>query len=268
MIALLFLGCGGDPPAVLASAGSFSALSYNVAGLPEGLSSSNPEVNTPQISPLLNTYDLVLVQEDFAYHEALEAEADHPYQSIPKIPDTELVNDGLNRFSRFPFEPVQRTRWEDCVGVLDHASDCLAEKGFSIAPTTFAEGIVVLVVNLHADASSEPEDAAARRKNFEQLAAALADEPGPLLLAGDTNLRNSRPEDAITYEAFIEALELTDVCPALGCTDDRIDRFFYRSGPDWTLEPTSWQTAEEFVTPAGEDLSDHLAVHVDWAWSR
>jgi hypothetical protein len=40
-------------------AGTFSVLTYNVAGLPLGFSSSSPEVNTVQISPRLNAFDLV-----------------------------------------------------------------------------------------------------------------------------------------------------------------------------------------------------------------
>jgi hypothetical protein len=35
--------------AVPASTGTFSVLSYNIAGLPEGLSSGHPEANTPII---------------------------------------------------------------------------------------------------------------------------------------------------------------------------------------------------------------------------
>lgn len=38
--------------------GTFRALSYNVAGLPAQLSGSEPHINMPYISPLLNGYDL------------------------------------------------------------------------------------------------------------------------------------------------------------------------------------------------------------------
>ena len=51
--------------------GRFNVLSLNVAGLPEVLSSSNPKENTLQMSPLLNGYDIVSIQEDFAYHDDL-----------------------------------------------------------------------------------------------------------------------------------------------------------------------------------------------------
>src|ERR1041384_3377513 len=59
------------PPATAVAApagGTFSVLSYNVAGLPEGLSSGNPRVNTPIIGQRIRPYDVVHVQEDFNYH--------------------------------------------------------------------------------------------------------------------------------------------------------------------------------------------------------
>jgi triacylglycerol lipase len=83
-------------------AGTFRALSYNVAGLWEPISGSEPETNSSLISPLLNDYDLVLLQESwgdpaeqagierphealpvFFYHHQVVADADHPYRSEP-----------------------------------------------------------------------------------------------------------------------------------------------------------------------------------------
>src|SRR5882724_12042057 len=60
-----------DPP----PQGSFSLLTYNVAGLPIFISQSEPSRNMPEISALLNLYDVAVVQEDFAYHEALRSHA-------------------------------------------------------------------------------------------------------------------------------------------------------------------------------------------------
>ena len=64
-------------------------LSYNVAGLPQEISSENPTEHLPLISPLLNEYDVVMTQEDFDwwtplldsfdfvnYHTRLRADAD------------------------------------------------------------------------------------------------------------------------------------------------------------------------------------------------
>ena len=72
-------------------------LTYNVAGLPEPFSGSEPDVNTVLISPLLNDYELVLVQEDWIdpvppvpgidfHHDDLISQVDHPYLSTPAPP--------------------------------------------------------------------------------------------------------------------------------------------------------------------------------------
>ena len=47
------------------TSGDFTVLSYNVAGLPQEISTVNPQEHIPLISPLLNDYDVVLTQEDF-----------------------------------------------------------------------------------------------------------------------------------------------------------------------------------------------------------
>jgi hypothetical protein len=134
----------GDPGV---RTGLLTALSYNVAGLPELLSGSEPTTNSPLISPLLNHYDLVLLQEDWAdpladdreaglvpdevprlgFHDLVVADADHPYRSDPapnpygtdprRLPAGPALNsDGLNRLSRFPFGPLERVMWDDCHG--------------------------------------------------------------------------------------------------------------------------------------------------------
>ena len=112
--------------------GRFTALTYNVAGLPAGLSGSEPDVNTELISPLLNAYDLVLVQESWinpdppipgleVLHEVLVSQVTHPYLSDPAPPPLgsdprrpeAIVSDGLNRMSRFPFDELTRVMWDN-----------------------------------------------------------------------------------------------------------------------------------------------------------
>lgn len=136
------------PPATDVAAGSFTALTYNVAGLPEQISGSSPSTNSPLISPLLNRYDLVLLQEDWVdvfqplrdagatdlppltgYHHLVVGDADHPHRSTPADPpygtDTTrapagpaLIADGLNRLSRIPFGAITRQQWTTCNGEL------------------------------------------------------------------------------------------------------------------------------------------------------
>jgi hypothetical protein len=124
------------------SSGTFLALTYNVAGLPQNISGSDPETNSPLISPLLNDYDLVLLQEDWAdpppgidlfFHEEVTADAKHKYRSEPATAPMgldfrraptgpPLIADGLNRLSDFPFGPIDRQMWEACFGEFSLAA--------------------------------------------------------------------------------------------------------------------------------------------------
>lgn len=291
---LVGLATGAGP----AAAAEISALTYNVAGLPEALSSSSPEENTPQISPHLNGFDLAAVQEDFAYHEELTSAIDHPYRTEKdtgfgpgayelspnpeQVIDPALLGDGLNRFARSPFEGFERVQWDDCFGVLSNASDCLAPKGFSYARHDLGSGATLDVYNLHADAGGAEEDLAARRANLRQLAdfVTARSEDRAVLVLGDTNSRYTRSGDILPE--FLADTGLTDVwvelarggdapapgTPALqdceaapasgGC--EVVDKIFYRSGGGVRITPTEYSVPPEFVDADGAPLSDHLPI--------
>lgn len=249
--------------------GSFSALTYNVAGLPQGISGSEPEIYTPLISPLLNGYDLVLVQEDFAYHPELIAEVEHPYLSEPKDDHVKLVGDGLNRLSQFPWNELERVQWVACYGdASTGAGDCLAEKGFSFARTTFGDRVTIDIYNLHAEAGGGPEDIAAREAGIEQLIAFVNERSAghAIVLGGDTNLHGDDDVDRALLERLAAETGLSDACATVACASDEIDRFFTRSGERVEVVPTAWRIADELVTEDGEDLSDHPGVNVSFDW--
>jgi endonuclease/exonuclease/phosphatase family metal-dependent hydrolase len=248
---------------VTPASGEFTLLTYNVAGLPQGFSSSNPEVNMPQISPLLNAYNLVLAQEDFSYHAELSLEAEHPDQSIPYATThgEETIGDGLNRFSDFPFSPVERIPWPGCNGLLDCASDCLATKGFSVARHTFAGGLEMDIYNLHMEAGGCPEDETIREDSMTLLLDEVATRSNDIavIIAGDFNLHH---DDAIDLEQLQRLLDVgfLDSCWSLDCGDEHIDRIFFRGTDTIELNVQMWSVPPEFVTPDGEDLSDHEPV--------
>lgn len=282
------VGCGADDGAGADDKGSFSLLTYNVAGLPQGISSSNPTVNIPLISPRLNDYDVVVVQEDFAFHDQLIVDAEHPYQSEPKpypypldTPALDLLtaaaagekvmNDGLNQFSIFPFGTLERVEWEMCFGVLtEGAGDCNAEKGFSASDLTLADGVVVRLYNLHAEAGSSPGDTIATESDWAQLAEHIVEHADgrALIVAGDTNLHGNNAEDKVILDRFLDTTGLTDACRALDCDNpDRIDRVMVRSSATIELTPTTWLSDDQWLTPEGEQLSDHEPILSDIDWT-
>ena len=265
----LLAGCKiPSGPGSFAQQGTFRALSYNVAGLPQGLSSSNPIANIPQISPLLNGYDLACVQEDFWYSSELAHDALHPFHSVPAPGQTTLVGDGLNRFSKFPFQEFGRLRWNACHGFFDGASDCLAAKGISYARHEVAPGLWIDVYNHHAEAGGGIHDIAARKSGFGQLADLIAvySIGRAVIVCGDTNLHGFDPDDEPILQDFLYATGLTDSARHLAIGIETIDRFLFRSSAGIELEPRSWRIASEFVDPQGHPLSDHEPIHVDFKW--
>jgi hypothetical protein len=264
-LALATTGCEAPPPPCTADV---SLLTYNVAGLPQGINDDQfPEQNIPQISPLLNAYDLVVVQEDFVYTAELRAELTHPFQSLPHEHTERFVNDGLNAFSVLPFdEELERVRWVECFGGTTNAGDCLANKGFAVSSHDLgcSDGARLPVINLHAEAGGDAEDIAARTAGIEQLVAFIGERfpDGPLIVAGDTNLDGFDAADEPLIERILEGANLQDACRFLGCGDEQIDRVFFRGGADLDVVPGSWRLADEFKDAEGNDLSDHPAVHV------
>jgi hypothetical protein len=291
-IALCFVapGCGDDDGGFFLPSGSFSALTYNVAGLPEGISGSHPSRFTQIISPRLNAYELVLVQESWqepdpyppellglhVYHQILAADADHPYKSeplpLPLNKDSErpsaIVSDGLNRFSRFPFETVVRQRWVECD---NSAADCLSLKGFSVARTELAPRVTVDIYNLHMEAGGTANDDRLRRDDVLALVDFIHtySDRRAVIVGGDFNLHIEDEPDGTTFQMLLDGAALTDVCTELGCPEpDRIDKFLYRSGGAITLTATSWSNEDaKFRSDEGEPLSDHDPVAVTFDWS-
>lgn len=260
-------GCGGGEvagPEPEKPTGTFDFLTYNVAGLPEGLSGSNPAVNIPLISPRLNGFDMALVQEDFAYHATLRAGALHLFQSIPSTEAPFFysdLGDGLNRFSMLEVGALYRVPWEKCNGLLTCGSDCFTPKGFSMGPT-LVNGIQVDVYNLHMDAGSCAEDVEARADQVRQLVSYMNTYSAgrALIVAGDFNMKD-------LPTTLTSGMKLTDACQRLACGDNRIDKVLFRSSSSLTLEPLIWAIPTGFVDGQGKDLSDHKPVAVRFRWT-
>lgn len=262
--------------------GHFTLVTYNIAGLPHAISPSRPEDNIPQMGPRLSAYDVVLVQEDFVYHDRLTAAVAHEFRTPPQVCGEGEVRlrDGLSLLSHFAVVPdsLVREEWAACHGRFSHAWDCQARKGFAVSQVELAPGVVLTLINLHMDAGRADGDKAARAAQVEQLVAWIeanvaSDEA--LIVAGDTNLVSTDADDARILASLLEGAGLTDTCavahggPAEACEGAaRLDKVLYRSGGDLELEVVGWrEAAQEFVDASGEPLSDHAPLVVDLGWS-
>lgn len=239
-------------------------LTYNVAGLPQGISSSSPAENTSKISPKLNPFELVLVQEDFSYHQQLISQATHPFKTPPmNAVSVADLGDGLNALSRYALSGLTRTKWTKCNGIFDQKNDCLTSKGFSFMTVDLGDNMLVDVYDVHFDAGRSDGDAKARDAQVKQLADAIAtkSQGHAVIVAGDTNMKAS---DETTLQALLSGGSLACSCRSMKCSEtDRIDRVLLRSSTSLKLSAMSWSVDSTFVDAAGQPLSDHEPVAVE-----
>ncbi|MEV0537403.1 endonuclease [Kitasatospora sp. NPDC050463] len=275
--------------AQVTAGGSLSVLTYNVAGLPQVLSSASTDrqSSTTAIGQRLVPYDLVNVQEDFNYHAALYAADAHPYRTPTS--GGAGIGSGLNTLSRLAYDTddFERVKWNDCQ--LD-SGDCLTPKGFTFLRVRLAEGVYVDLYNLHANAGTSAGDEAARAANLAQLTAFVRTHSAgnAVVVMGDTNTRYTRADDTIAQfasdnrltDAWVQ-LERGGVAPTRGadpllCDEDAItdtcevvDKVLYRGSALLSLTATSYADKHaDFLDGSGRMLSDHDPIAVALAWSQ
>ncbi|MER5450618.1 jacalin-like lectin [Streptomyces sp. NPDC002766] len=280
------------PSAAAADSGSFSVLSYNVAGLPESLSSASTprDTSTTAIGQRIAPYDIVHVEEDFNYHAYLyAADTAHAYRTPTS--GGAGIGSGLNTLSKIPYDTddFERVHWNSCQ--VD-SGDCLTPKGFTFMRERLAEGVYVDFYNLHTNAGTNDGDEASRADNLNQLTAFIkAHSAGnAVVVMGDTNTRYTRSADTIAE--FASANGLTDawvqlvrggtppakgsdalVCDQSGATVPNtcevVDKVLYRGSKLVSLNATSYNNEHaKFLTDAGLMLSDHDPITVGFTWSR
>ncbi len=276
LIPFLFLQCKKE----ITQTVDISIVTYNVAGLPQGLSSSNPETYSPLISPLLNEYDIIHVQEDFCYHDDITSQINHPYitQTSGCVPG----GDGMNTFSNYRIEDVDRVAWSNCTG-----ADCLTPKGFHFTRIEIFEGVFLDFYNVHCNAGGDNSSLEARRGNILQLKNYINEhsQNNAAIVMGDFNCRYTRDGDDIRtmldlgfQDAWLELLRNGEV-PALSpdklnnCDPERnqpdcetVDKIFYRGNSDFEIKANTYQLDDDRYYYQGdltEPLSDHWPIFVD-----
>src|SRR5215475_6481206 len=265
-----------------AQAGSFSTLTYNIAGLLEPFSSSDPATNTPLISCKIKGYTLVNVQEDFNYHAALyDTCDDHTYRSATS--GGMGFGDGLNTLSYLPYMDWERDAWSHCNGV-----DCLTPKGFTHARVRLAAGVYVSLYNLHTQAQTEAADLAARQQDILQILGFIESQSptDATIVMGDTNTRYTRSGDNIREfakhgftDVWISKIRggvvpaqddnsLTSCANTTSANCEVVDKVFFRSNGYVSLSALSYLVdSATFVDGNGNQLSDHYPVNVNWSYS-
>ncbi|MFJ3306416.1 jacalin-like lectin [Streptomyces sp. NPDC086549] len=278
-------------PAAAAGSGTFSVLTYNVAGLPEALSSAPTprDTSTTEIGRRIAPYDIVNVQEDFNYHAYLYSTDTHPYRTATS--GGAGIGSGLNTVSNYAWDgdDFERVGWNSCQ--LD-SGDCLTPKGFTFMRERLAEGVYVDFYNLHTNAGTNDGDLASRADNLNQLTSFIQSHSAgnAVVVMGDTNTRYTRTGDTIAE--FGAANGLTDawvqlirggtppakgsdalVCDQTGATVPNtcevVDKVLYRSSKLVTLNATSYNNEHaKFLTSDGLMLSDHDPITVGFSWSQ
>jgi endonuclease/exonuclease/phosphatase family metal-dependent hydrolase len=268
----------------VATEGQFSVITYNVAGLPEIISSAvtSRASSIAEIGRRLNNFDIVHVQEDFDYNTSLYASGNnHPYRSTTKGPIP--FGDGLNTLSKFPISEVERVEWTDCTG-----ADCFTPKGFTRSRIQIAREVYIDFYNVHANASNHPSAAAARCKNIHQLSNYIEthSKDNAVIVMGDMNAHYCYKSDNIKdlllnnglKDAWVvlnkqgqlpksivdlpsdEILSITDTC-------ESIDKILFRNIGQILLKPSYYQVPKAlFSDKAGRPLSDHHPVSLSFTW--
>ncbi|MGW5607451.1 jacalin-like lectin [Streptomyces sp. NPDC003753] len=277
------------PAAAAADSGTFRVLSYNVAGLPEGISSAPTprQSSTTTIGSRLGPYDVVQVQEDFNYHAYLYAADSHPYRTPTS--GGAGVGSGLNTLSAIPYDTgdFERVHWNSC---QYDSGDCLTPKGFTFMRERLAEGVYVDFYNLHTNAGTNDGDLASRADNLNQLTDFIRTHSTgkAVVVMGDTNTRYTRSGDTIAE--FAAANGLTDAWvklvrggtpPAKGsdpllCDENAVtnscevvDKILYRGSKLVSLGATAYNNEHAgFLTDDGKMLSDHDPITATFSWAR
>lgn len=266
--------------------GTINALCYNVAGLPAGISSSLPRRNMVLISPLLNEFDIVHVQEDFCYHDSLLLFNTHSTVTEP-LP---CIGDGLNTFTNYSIEAFERYKWDDCT-----AADCLSKKGFSYSKIALAKGVTIDFYNIHCNAGGSQESIDARRKNLAQFLNFMNKRSAnePIVIMGDFNHKYTRLGDSTRVllelgfsDPWIDLvtngqvpdysqIDLDNCFPINTSIDcEGVDKVFYRGNSEMKINALSYQYGDDdryyYQGNPNEALSDHspLFVRLQFEFNR
>ncbi len=246
-------------------------LTYNIHGLPAWIARDDPETRIVQLLAQARAFDVVLLQEDFAYQDLVDGlhGRRHGVRAEPAGGTPFLRRGtGLTLLTDIATEgAAHATAYGACNGWLSASSDCLADKGTLAQRLRLRDGVQIDVWNTHLDAGRSDEDHAARVAQLEVLAADIKRRSAgrAVILSGDFNLHWTVPRDQALLLTFAGRLGLT---LAARVPDDggrkRVDYLLYRATPAVPLRVRRAGVAPGFTDARGEPLSDHPPVFAEF----
>lgn len=267
-----------------ASSGTLSLMTYNIAGLPQFISSAAipRDVSIAAIGQLVSSYDIIHVQEDFNYNRFLCANnKSHGFRTAH--PGGVPFGDGLTILSKYPFAETRRIAWRNCSG-----ADCLTPKGFMYTRVQLARGVFVDFYNLHATAEKNPRASTARKKNLQQLAQFIREQSigNAVVVMGDFNAHYAYVGDNMQHfleetgleDAWLNLLRNGTVPPktdtfepppnlSLDTHVESLDKILYRGNHRISFTARGYRVERnKFVNDLGLELSDHLPISLQLDW--
>lgn len=266
-------------------------MNYNVAGLPN-FSGKNVAAGYQVIGQYVldNSFDIIAVQEDFAYHRSLLKNLpDFNYKTnhTGSIPG----GDGLNIFTKtMPIYNEKREPWKLAYGSISEG-DTLTPKGLIYAAIDIGDGIIIDFYNMHADAFDTEGSREARYSNYMQLVTLIEQNyvknNRPVIVTGDFNhYLHATEVNSDQYKIFHEFCGLKDAWieihndgdyknfskwHATGLSPwgnwDSVEKFLYKDGGGVTVEILD-QKFTWIKDANGADVSDHAAAECTFKFTK
>lgn len=281
-------------PVPTGNSGSFDTVVYNVDGFPNCLGGNKNSKFKDLLEKLEDeNYNIVLLQEMFTAkkHGFLRDESRlspgaYPYRSKHWRGNMITYGHGLLRLSDFPFD-MDNTNdndyslatheyelYDDCGG-----TDCLTEKGFTVAVHEITPNFKVHVYNTHMDAGSQETDIDAKADQFDQLADFINaySSGATVILGGDFNAKwtEARADYQPIWDKFLTSTGLRLACQDLisgsddsfmNCAEvykDDTDQLLYRdTDANYQITLTSYENLDF------NSLSDHEPVRGTFDWQQ
>ena len=203
-------------------------LLFNVWQLPSWLTDNRSPERATSLSPHLDEYDIVVLNEAFVNKDRLLSRTNFPVKHHLERECCSVFDSGLLILSRYPVEAVERehfrcrTNW-----------DKYAAKGILLCRIRMPDGTALNVVGTHMQAYNRPIDQRARASQAEQVATFIrrhcpSRESDNILFLGDLNMgpcadktytrhseHYSDREDArlrsAAYDAMVSGAELQEL---------------------------------------------------------